>query len=87
MRGDRSGASRKDTAPPRSSRPSSAALPKTKSPLEGNPIRILFVRAEKVNKTNPPEDLEFWFTCATPKDSLPGARHVPQVAHPTLLLL
>lgn len=53
------GGSRNDTAHPRSGRPSSAALTKTKSPLEGNPIQILFAREEKVKETNPQEDLKF----------------------------
>lgn len=71
--GHSSGVSRNDTAHPRSSRPSSATLTKTKSPLQGNPIQILFARAEKVRDTNPQEDLKFWLTCATPKDRLWGA--------------
>lgn len=72
--GHSSGVGRNDTVPPQSSRSSSTTLTKTKSSLEGNPIQILFVSTKKVNETNPPEDLKFWLTCATPKDSLPGAR-------------
>lgn len=74
QRGRGGGVSRNDTAHPRSSRPSSAALTKTKSSLDGNPVQILFARTEKVKETNPQEDLKFWLTCATPKDSLLGAR-------------
>lgn len=69
------GVSRNDTAHPRSSRPSSAAVTKTKSPLKGNPIQILFAREEKkVKQTNPQKDLKFWLTWATPKDIPLGAR-------------
>lgn len=80
--------SRNDTAHPRSSWPSSAALIKTKSPLQGNPIQILFARLEKVRKPNPPEDLKFWLACATPEDSSPGARRRAWWGHapPSLLL-
>lgn len=84
--GHSSGVSRNDTAHPRSSRPSSATLTKTKSPLQGNPIQILFARAEKVRGTNPQEDLKFWLSCATPKDSLWGANDGHQGGTPHSLL-